>query len=170
MTIEKILPADEPARAPLPGEPNPRQRILVVEDDAAIRQVNSEVLTYSGYHVDAVEDGAAAWDALQLKNYDLMVTDNEMPKVTGIELLQKIQEARMALPVIMATGAPPDDELSRHRLTPPAKTLLKPYTFDELLASVKEVLRAASDSLGEISRPPDWQVQPADGLGADESS
>jgi DNA-binding response OmpR family regulator len=167
MRSKRIPSADAPAKAPPQGEPSFRQRILVVEDDAAIRQVNSEVLTYCGYHVDVAEDGVAAWDALQLKSYDLMVTDNEMPKVTGIKLLQKIQAARLALPVIMATGAPPDEELLRHRLTPPAKTLLKPYTFDQLLTAVKEVLRAASDSLGEIATPPDWQSHEADGLGTE---
>jgi PleD family two-component response regulator len=79
MPAKSILKSDEPASAPPQREPNPRQRILVVEDDAVIRRVNVEVLTYSGYHVDAAEDGAAAWDTLQLSNYDLMVTDNDMP-------------------------------------------------------------------------------------------
>jgi DNA-binding response OmpR family regulator len=158
MRVNNIPLADEPAGAPLHREPNPRQHILVVEDDSAVRQVNTEMLIYSGYEVDAAEDGAAAWDALQLKNYDLMVTDNDMPKVTGVELLQKIQVARMTLPVIMATGAPPDEELIRNQLTPPAITLLKPYTFNELLAAVKEVLRAASNSLGVMAPPPNWHV------------
>jgi response regulator RpfG family c-di-GMP phosphodiesterase len=98
MTEENILQG-ELAGILNPPEPNPRQRILVVEDDAAIRQVNQEVLTYSGYHVDGAEDGAAAWAALQQINYDLVVTDNDMPKVPrvpkvtvtreGISLCQK---------------------------------------------------------------------------------
>jgi len=50
--------------APLQREPNLPQRILVVDGDPLIRQVNSEVLFYSGYQVDAADDGAAAWDAL----------------------------------------------------------------------------------------------------------
>jgi DNA-binding response OmpR family regulator len=159
MTDQKYSQAGELAHAPFQREPNPRQRILVVEDDAAIRRVNTEVLAYSGYHVDAAEDGAAAWDALRLNNYDLMVTDNDMPRVTGVELIQKIHAAHMALPVIMATGAIPDEEFTRHRLPLPAVILLKPYTFDELLAAVKAVLRAASESLGEMAPPPNWQAE-----------
>ncbi len=156
--IAKYIPqASEPASAPLDGEPNLRQRILVVEDDATIRRFNTLILTHSGYQVDAAADGAAAWDALQQNNYDLMVTDNDMPKVTGVELMQKLQTARMALPVIMATGALP--EFDHHGLRQPDLTLLKPYTIHELLAAVKAILRVASDSLEKIA-PPNWQVQP----------
>ena len=163
MTTKSFLQADEPASVPPQREPNPRQRILVVEDDAAVRRVNTEVLIYSGYHVDAAEDGAAAWDTLQLNNYDLMITDNDMPRMTGIELMQKLQAARMALPVIMATGTVPDDEFTRYELLQPARTLIKPYTFDELLEAVKEVLFASNEGREEIVPPPNWSVEPPDG-------
>ena len=158
MNTKSFPQVGEPASAPPHREPNPRQRILVVDDDALVRRLNTEILTYSGYQVDAVEDGAAAWDALQLNNYDLMVTDNDMPRVTGVELLQKVQAARMALPVIMATGALP--EFNHYSTRQPAVTLLKPYTFDELLAAVKEVLHAAGEALEAIAPPIHWQLQP----------
>jgi two-component system response regulator YesN len=96
---------------------------------------------------------------LQLDNYDLMVTDNDMPRMSGLELMQKLQAARMALPVIMATGTVPDDEFSRYELLQPARTLIKPYTFDELLDAVKEVLFASNQGRGEIVPPPNWTVQ-----------
>src|ERR1035441_3653861 len=114
MTAKNISPSDAPVNAPLRCEPNPPQRILVVEDDAAIRRLNTEILTCSGYQVDAAGDGAAAWDALQRNNYDLVVTDNDMPKVTGIELIKKLQDTQMNLPVIMATGTLPDEEFARY--------------------------------------------------------
>jgi len=149
---EKSIPqAGKPSRAPLHGVPNPHQRILVVEDDAANRRLNTQVLTCYGYHVDTADDGAAAWDALQRNHYDLVVTDNQMPKVTGVELIQQLQAARLGVPVIMATAAMPAEEIVRHRLQPPAMILIKPYTFVELLMAVKKVLRAASDA--SESRP-----------------
>jgi CheY-like chemotaxis protein len=163
MTDKSFLQADEPASAPPHPEPNPRQRILVVDDDAAVRRVNTEVLIYSGYHVDAAEDGAVAWNTLQLNNYDLMVTDNDMPRMTGVELMQKLQAARMALPVIMATGTVPDDQFIRYNLLQPARTLIKPYTFDELLEAVKEVLFVSNEGHEEIVPPPNWSVEPPDG-------
>ena len=158
MKSKTISQAAEKSQAAPSRKPNARQRILVVEDDADIRRMNTEVLVYSGYHVDTAEDGAAAWHVLQLNNYDLVVTDNQMPKLTGIELIEKLQAARMVLPVIMATSAIPNEEIRRRHLLQPEMTLIKPYTYNELLAAVKNVLRIASDSLGETAPPPNWQI------------
>ena len=158
MTTKIEVRIDEAPETVLIRKANLRQRILVVDDDADIRRVNTEVLIYSGYHVDAAPDGAAAWDALQIFKYDLMVTDNHMPKVTGIELIEKLQAAQMALPVIMATGLMPSEELNRHELLQPELILIKPYTYDELLQAVKQVLRDTCDSMGETPPPPNWQV------------
>ena len=136
-----------------------RQRILVVDDDLLIRRLNTEMLVLSGYDVDAAENGAAAWDALQLNRYDLMVTDNDMPKVTGIELIKKVRATRLALPVIMATGKFPLDELTRNPELQPAVTLLKPYTFDELVGAVQIVLLATAGAGGETSLPSNRPAQ-----------
>jgi DNA-binding response OmpR family regulator len=130
------------AGAQLHRQASLHQRILVVDDDLMIRRLNSKALTGSGYEVNAAEDGADAWEALQLENYDLMVTDNDMPNVTGVELIQKLQEARMNLPVIMATGTVPQDHLDRHPWLKINAVLVKPFSFDVLLETVKNVLHA----------------------------
>jgi two-component system alkaline phosphatase synthesis response regulator PhoP len=148
------------AGAPLQRQPNLCQRILVVDDDPLIRQLNSEVLIYSGYQADTAKDGAAAWEALYASNYDLLITGNNMPKVSGVDLLKKIHATRLALPVIMATGTLPAWEFSRSPWLQPAAVLLKPYTFDELLGTVREVLRVTADVRNEIA-PPNWQGQPS---------
>ena len=116
-------------------------RILVVDDDPCICRLSSALLRRHGYEVDAAEDGAAAWEALNADNYDLMITDNNMPKVSGIELLKKLHAAHGVLPVIMATGIPPAYEFGQNRWLQPAATLLKPYTVEEFLGTVKRVLR-----------------------------
>ncbi|HXR08702.1 MAG TPA: response regulator [Candidatus Acidoferrum sp.] len=139
MIAENMSPAGAPASAQLLCQARPTRRILVVEDDGDIRRINTEVLTQSGYQVDAAEDGAAAWDTLQRQRYDLMVTDNDMPKVSGGELRHKLHAARMALPVIMATGQLPR-ELTLSPWLQPAALLFKPYTFAELLGTVRNVL------------------------------
>lgn len=159
--IAKNIPQFDLSTEPLlPRQPNPRQRILVVEDDALIRRLNTEVLACSGYQVDAAEDGAAAWVAIQNENYDLIVTDNNMPNMTGVELLQSLYESRETLPVVMATGTVPQEELDRHPWLEIQATLLKPYSFDELLATVKTVLAVANRSAGEFAPPPNWRAQP----------
>jgi DNA-binding response OmpR family regulator len=146
------------AALPAPAKP-PLGRILVVEDDHDIRQLNTEALKNCGFHVDAAQDGAVAWDVLQTSGYDLMVTDNEMPKVTGIDLLKKLHAARLAVPVIMATGTLPVDEFARHPWLQPAAMLIKPYTLDELVGTVRQVLRLTDGSGGQTAPPGPWQNQ-----------
>jgi DNA-binding response OmpR family regulator len=149
----------ESANAPLQREPRPTHRILVVDDDRDIRRFAAQALVGSGFHVDAAEDGAIAWETLQLNSYDLLITDNNMPKLTGVELVKKLRSARMALPVIMATGKLPAKELAQNPLLQLAAILPKPFSFEELLGTVKEVLHA-TDGTGRQISPPDWQGQP----------
>jgi len=118
-------------------------RIFVVDDNEDIRRLNAEVLMDFGYQVDTAEDGAVAWDALQLNHYDLLITDNEMPNVSGIQLLNKLQAAGKVLPAIMVTGFMPTEELSLHPWLQIQAMLLKPYTIAELLETVEAVLTAA---------------------------
>ena len=119
------------------------KRILVVDDDAGMRQLATEVLSGSGYQTETAEDGAAAWEALQANGYHLLITDHDMPKVSGVELVEKMRSAQMTLPVILATGSMPEEELNRHPWLHLAATLLKPFTGDELLGTVRRVLRSA---------------------------
>ena len=164
MNGRKISQAGEPRGAALQGQSSAPHRILVVDDDSSIRQLNAELLMRSGYEVDAAEDGGAAWDALSADSYDLLITDHNMPKVSGVELLERLRAARKALPVIMATGVLPKEEFMRQPWRQPAATLLKPYTTEALLGTVREVLRATDDARGPIAQP-DCERQPsADGL------
>ena len=143
MNDSRTIYAGKPAATPLQFQTNPPDRILVVEDDDFFRQLNARVLLRSGYEVDTAEDGAAAWHSLTGDRYDLLITDNTMPKVSGVELLKQLRSARMALPVIMATGTLPEEEFTRFPWLRPAATLLKPYTGEEMLRTVKKVLREA---------------------------
>jgi DNA-binding response OmpR family regulator len=138
---------------------NPRQRILVADDDELIRQLNTEVLTYSGYLVDAAKNGAVAWEAIQANTYDLLITDQSMPEVTGVGLLKRLHAARLALPVIMATATYPQDEMAEHPWLQIEASLLKPYTFEELLTTVKNVLHAFNGHHLEFTPPPNWLRQ-----------
>jgi len=161
MKGHQVLPARGAVSTRLPSQTNPPQRILVVDDESSVRQLSTEVLIHSGYDVDVAEDGAVAWQALNTESYDLLITDHNMPKVTGVELVKKVRSARMALPVILASGAMPTEELNRHPWLQLAATLLKPFTPEELLGAVQEVLRA-TDYAGEpIAQSPNWQSQPS---------
>lgn len=153
MSAEHISPAVAPDLL-LETEADLPSRILVVDDDADIRRLNGELLINAGYQVGQAEDGWAAWEELQLNGYDLLVTDNNMPRLTGVGLLQKLHAARMALPCILVTGAAPVDELARHPWLQVEAMLLKPYSADELITVVRNVLRAIDDAGGQIMPPP----------------
>src|SRR5664279_4806418 len=85
MSAKNMSQAGDLDGAALQRQPGPRRRILVVDDEPLLRRLNTEVLVDAGYRVDTAEDGAVAWDTLQLNSYDLLITDNEMPNVSGVD-------------------------------------------------------------------------------------
>src|SRR3984893_10682217 len=110
---EKETLSDLPSASPPCGSKQ-SYRILVVDDEKAVRNLHAEVLTGAGYQVVGVADGALAWDAIQAQHFDLMITDNSMPKLSGVEVINKLIAANIRLPVIMATGALPQHEFKRN--------------------------------------------------------
>lgn len=147
MKNDFTAPAEASASAQTRSETNPPLRILLVDDDSSIRRLGADMLIRTGYEVDVAEDGAAAWRALNVDRYDLLITDNNMPNMTGINLLKKLRAGRMDLPVIMATGALPMLELMQHPWLQPAAALIKPYSPAELLGAVRLVLREQDNTV-----------------------
>jgi DNA-binding response OmpR family regulator len=161
MTDKRKYQAGELVNMPLQSRTHLPRRILVVDDEKDTRQLGVDILTRSGYEVDCAADGAAAWEALNTETcYDLMITDNNMPKLTGVELLKKLRGARMALPVIMATAILPEHEFARNPWLQPAATLLKPYTNDELLGTVRNVLHGIDNAPQQIAPLANWHDMP----------
>lgn len=165
--MNKLLKASNAkgATAPTRGATHRHQRILVVDDDTGLRQLGTELLNRHGYHVDAAEDSTAGWKALEAHAYDLLITDLDMPKLSGLKLVKKLRAARMALPVILASGTMTPGELNRTPWLHLSGALLKPVSPDQLLQTVQAVLRAPDGAREQIEPPPNWQSQSsADGL------
>jgi len=133
-----------PAEASRRGPARPAHRILLVEDDSAVRQASAMFLVRAGYQVNAVEGSQAAWEALQSRSYDLLITDNQMPEMSGLELVRKLRSAQLALPVIMASGGIDERDLTQNQWLQPATVLPKPFTSAALLKTVAEVLPLAA--------------------------
>jgi DNA-binding response OmpR family regulator len=163
MKDNELLQAGEPAGASVQCQANPHHRILVVDDDRDVRLLYTEVLARPGYQVDAAEDGAAGWEALQANNYNLLITENEMPNLTGVELVTKLRSARMAVPVVMAAGRLPTFELVQNPPLQLAALLPKPFYISELLQTVRAVLRTTDSSREQIAPPPSRRSQPSAG-------
>lgn len=152
----------EPASVPVQCRTSPPPRILVVEDEPDIRRLNAEVLKSFGYKVDTAEDGMAGWKTLHAvrhapESYALLITDHDMPGLTGLALVKKLRAAHMALPVIMATGRLlPEDLFTRYDWLQPGAALIKPYSVEQLLGTVQAVLRPADAPREPIASPSNW--------------
>lgn len=134
--MSEILETGKSVDTPAQCRPKPTYRILVVDDDIQIRRFVVRVLTTSGYRVDTAEDGAIGWHSLHGNSYDLLITDHQMPKVTGVELVRAVRSARMT------SGAIPTAALEKDPSLRIVATLPKPFTVEELLGTVRKVLRA----------------------------
>ncbi len=94
------------APAAPPGAPVTVQRILVADDSITTRTLEKNILEVAGFEVHAVADGEEAWRLLQAGNYDLLISDVEMPRMGGIELTHQVRAsaAHKALPIILVTS------------------------------------------------------------------
>lgn len=119
-------------------------RALVVDDVPEICRLNSELLMDLEFDVDVAKDGITAWELLEKNEYDLIITDNRMPRMSGVELLKKLHASRNLGAVIMATGTMPPEEVTRQPWFRMVTPLIKPYTLEEFLTAVKRSIRKSS--------------------------
>lgn len=78
--------------------------ILIIDDEKAIRKTLSEILSFEGYKIDEAADGEEGLKKFKEKSYDLVLCDIKMPKLDGIEFLQKAGESNPDIPIIMISG------------------------------------------------------------------
>jgi DNA-binding NtrC family response regulator len=140
MTIKHFDQSNETASATPHFNPFRLQRILLVAGDFEVSTLNAEGLREAGYHVSTAANGIVAWDAIQVSNFDLVITDQFLPGFSGVELIQKIYDAHLDLPVIMATGLLPTWEFILHPGLNSITMLKKPYTTAKLLSLVEIAL------------------------------
>ena len=123
----------------------PPTRILYVDDDPSLRRFGELVLIRSGYDVDTAADGAEAWAALNEVSYNLLITDNDMPKLTGLELTVQARRAGMRLPIMMTSGSLSPMHDPACAWLGLAAFLPKPFAPDALVETVEQVLLAANN-------------------------
>jgi len=137
---DKTPSSKESARLSTIGQKSSRNRILVVDDDSDARHRHVMILLDSGYDVEDATNGADGWEALQDRHFDLVITDNRMPKMTGVEMIEKLRFSRMTIPVIMATGHMPTFEFARKPWLRPDLAMVIPFSDDEFLAAIRNLL------------------------------
>ena len=120
------------------GERKIQVRILHADDDAGERLACAAGLTHGGYQVSTVHDGVEARQALQKEHFDVLITDNEMPGMSGLELIARLRLAGNRLPIILASGTV--NHLGRHYDWLDFQRLQKPFSSEQLRAAVERVL------------------------------
>jgi PAS domain S-box-containing protein len=146
-TFEVYLPAisqeaSSPAVEDAPPESRGHERIMVVDDELFMRDLVSQSLIQAGYRVETFSNGLEAWLALaqRPREWDLLITDQTMPAMTGIQLATKALAIRPDLPIILSSGYGSiigDEQLKQSGIT---TFLQKPVTRNILLTQVATAL------------------------------
>jgi DNA-binding response OmpR family regulator len=116
-------------------------RILIAEDDEGMRSVLERGLQESGYTVDATSDGLQALRHLETYEYEVAILDWRMPKLSGIEVIQRLRQRGSALPVLMLTAKDAAGDRVAGLDGGADDYLIKPFDFSELLARVRALQR-----------------------------
>jgi DNA-binding response OmpR family regulator len=116
-------------------------RLLVAEDDGPLRSVLERGLRENGYVVDAVADGEQAVAYLRAYEYEVAILDWRMPKLSGIEVLQRARQRGDRTPVLMLTARDATEDRVLGLNTGADDYLVKPFVFAELLARLQALQR-----------------------------
>lgn len=116
------------------------KRILWVDDEIEYLKPHILFLTAKGYEIDTCNNGYDALEAVSNENYDLIILDEMMPGMTGLETLTKIKEIRPTVPVVMVTKSEEEDIMNRAVGVNIADYLIKPVNPNQVLLSIKKNL------------------------------
>ena len=136
-------------------------KILVVDDEPAVRESLRRALQLEGYEVDLAGDGQEALESMRSNGVDAMILDVSMPRLDGLETCRRLRSAGSALPVLMLTAR---DEVSDRVAGLDAGAddyVVKPFALEELLARLRALLRRAAPTDGDVLRFADLELDPA---------
>jgi two-component system, OmpR family, response regulator MprA len=136
-------------------------RILVVDDEPAVRESLRRALQLEGYEIELAGDGAEALDSVRASGPDAMVLDVSMPRLDGLETCRRLRSEGNALPVLMLTAR---DEVADRVAGLDAGAddyVVKPFALEELLARLRALLRRTTPEVGEVLRFADVELDPS---------
>ena len=115
--------------------------ILVIDDDATIRRLLTETLDELGHTVVTAKASSEGLELVKQQDFDLVFLDLKMPGMDGAELFGRMKEVRPALPVIIITGYPDSEIMTRALAQGPFAVMNKPFGESEIILAVKTFLR-----------------------------
>lgn len=134
-----------------------KPRILVVEDDAAIRRGVVDALTVAGYEAWAAADGETGLEQARLEGVDLVLLDLLLPRRDGLQVLGTLRAEKPLLPIIILTARGSEEDRVRGLRLGADDYVVKPFSARELLARVAAVLRRCSGTQPQV-RTARWQT------------
>ncbi len=128
----------------------PKARIVVVEDEPAIRRGVSDALRLSGYDVTEAADGAVGLREAGAAGVDLVLLDIMLPKKDGLEVLSDLRRSNPTRPVILLTARGSEDDRVRGLKMGADDYVVKPFSAKELIARVEAILRRTMKPVPEV--------------------
>ncbi len=136
-------------------------KILVVDDERAVRESLRRALELEGYEIELAEDGAQALERLRSEpEPDAMVLDVLMPGLDGLDVSRTLRREGSKLPILMLTARTQVDDRVEGLDAGADDYLTKPFALEELLARVRALLRRTSDGSGQPLRFADLELDP----------
>jgi CheY-like chemotaxis protein len=127
-------------------------RILVVDDECSIRELIAEALGDAGYAVETAASAMEAMEKLHNRHHDLLLTDYNMPRKTGLDLISQIRSEDIDIPVVLMTGRTAE-LLAEHPQLQVSVVLPKPFMIEELLGVVANLLGPTKSTLTSVAPP-----------------
>jgi two-component system response regulator RegX3 len=129
-----------------------KPRILVVEDEVAIRDGLTDVLVYHGYEVDAVGDGGVGLQKALSGRYDLLLLDVMLPGRDGFAICDEVRKGDRDQPIIMLTAKTSDEDIVNGLTLGADDYIAKPFSIAQLVLRVKAVLRRSRSGLEQAAQ------------------
>jgi two-component system response regulator MprA len=137
-------------------------KVLVVDDERAVRESLRRALTMEGYDVELAADGSEALAALDDgSDVDAVVLDVLMPRMNGIEVCRTLRAGGNRIPVLMLTARDQVEDRVEGLDAGADDYVVKPFALEELLARVRALLRRSGADTGEVLRFADLELDPA---------
>lgn len=133
-------------------------KVLVVEDEPGVARFIQQGLTEEGYIVDVARDGQEGLDLALAIAYDVIVLDIMLPKMSGLEMLREIRDRRVDSPVLLLTARQEVKDRVLGLDSGADDYLVKPFSFQELLARVRALLRRPPLQIGDVLRMDDLEM------------
>ncbi len=133
-------------------------RLLVIEDEPSLLKVVAKRLKEEGYSVDTAKDGREGENYIYSTDYDCIILDIMLPFIDGLSLLRNIRAKKISTPVLILTAKDSIDDRVIGLDTGADDYLIKPFSFDELLARVRALLRRQKEKRDLILSVGDLQL------------